>query len=350
MKPYSLKVLFFPQDQGNPYQHLLSEKLKDFGVEVGYYHKLPTEKWLLRNRNNFQVLHFHWPQTSYYRGKNIFLRAISLLWFVERLLLSRLLGYKIVWTAHNILPHESPCPVIDIIARYALVLMSNDIIAHCNYAKSKIRKKFQRKKRVHVIPHGNYTDIYSSALSKSGARKLLSLDDDVFIYLFFGNIRPYKGVENLIRAFKQINDEKSVLLIAGRCIEMDRTKLLGIIENDPRIKMFNDFTPQENHPLFFKAADCFVAPFTDVLTSGSVVLGLSFGLPAVVPALGCLPELIDQSAGIIYQPSEKGALENALRKIKNCDIASMSRQANIISGALDWKIIAQKTSSVYRAG
>ncbi len=343
-----MKILFCPKDSGNPYQSLLSRELQSLGVDVVYYHKLPENRWLMKNRHTVQVLHLHWPHTSYYRGRSLVLRIISLLWFAQRLFLARFLGYKLVWTVHNIVPHETSCPVVDFAARLFLSFLAHDVIAHCGYAKTKIKEKFGRKKDVHVIPHGNYLNVYPPKPSKNEARKTLSIAQESFVYLFFGNIRPYKGVEQLISAFRQLDDEKTVLILAGRCLTIEESEVVKLIKDTERIRLFTGFVPPEKLPVYFAAADCVVAPFTNVLTSGSVILGLSFGQPIVAPALGCLPELLTAKTGELYDPAEKNSLLNALQKILNNkkinDTAEMSFH---VAKGLGWPAIAKKTQRVY---
>jgi glycosyltransferase involved in cell wall biosynthesis len=100
---------------------------------------------------------------------------------------------------------------------------------------------------------------------------------------------------------------------------------------------------------FLLSADVMVAPFSQVLTSSSVIVGLSYGLPVIVPNLGCLPELVTPEAGIVYKADDSPALPEALRLIKTRDLPAMGKAARRISEDLDWSAIARRTVAVYRS-
>ena len=339
-----MKVLFLSESPGNPYQHLLSKGLEQFSIKVNCKAKIPSEIWLFKNRTNFQVLHIHWPHMLYQQGKNIPLCFIR---FTGKLILARLLGYKIVWTVHNLMPHDQLYPVIDYLVRLFIVKIAHSIIVHCGYAKDKVVKKFRRKKGVYVIPHGNYLEIYPSSNTKEEARQILGIHNSAFVYLFFGAIRSYKGVDCLVKAFNQLVDKNVVLLIAGKCSDSEEKILTRMTQHEKRIKLFLEFIPNEKVPLFFKSADVHILPFSEVLTSGSMILGLSFSIPVIAPALGCLPEILSPKAGILYNTSGENGLLKALQTIKQKDVAEMGRQAYKVAAALDWKTIANKTYQVY---
>ncbi len=89
-----------------------------------------------------------------------------------------------------------------------------------------------------------------------------------------------------------------------------------------------------------------MAPFERILTSSSVVVGLSYGLPVVAPDLGCMGEQIG-AAGVVYPAGDEG-LAQALMDIKQADRAQMSAAARAIAVGLDWDDIGRRTAEVYR--
>jgi glycosyltransferase involved in cell wall biosynthesis len=109
------------------------------------------------------------------------------------------------------------------------------------------------------------------------------------------------------------------------------------------------FFPNEDFQIYLNAADVVVLPFSQVLTSGSAIAALSFGKPVIVPALGCLPELVDDSMGILYDPKDTGALSKALLDIRRCDLDRAGCAAFARAKSLDWQRIASRVAEVYRA-
>ena len=178
----------------------------------------------------------------------------------------------------------------------------------------------------------------------------MNIDDDAVVYLFFGALRRYKGLDALVSAFKQIRDDRVLLLIAGDCVDVDmRDHLAETAREDHRIRLSLGFVPDEEVSQLFGAADVFVAPFSRILTSSTVVLALSLGCPVIVPALGCLPELVDAQVGVLYPPKEDGALLSAMQEIRARDLYAMGNRARRLASTLDWHAIAKKTLNAYLA-
>jgi glycosyltransferase involved in cell wall biosynthesis len=176
------------------------------------------------------------------------------------------------------------------------------------------------------------------------------LQPNQYVYLFLGHLAPYKGVDLLLGAFAEVAGPDDALLIAGPSLSKavaDEVASASIA--DPRIMVRNEYVPDEEMQRYLLSADAVVAPYRAVLTSSSVVLGLSYGLPVVAPALGCLPELVPLEAGILYDPNRHGSLADALRAIKARDPTELRAKALAAAQQLDWEAIGRRTAAVYRA-
>ena len=101
---------------------------------------------------------------------------------------------------------------------------------------------------------------------------------------------------------------------------------------------------------YLNSADVVVLPFSEVLTSGSAIAALSFGKPLIMPRRGCLPELVDDSMSILYDPADDRALPEALSLIREWDLDAAGRAAMGRARELDWDDIAGRTATVYAAG
>jgi beta-1,4-mannosyltransferase len=96
------------------------------------------------------------------------------------------------------------------------------------------------------------------------------------------------------------------------------------------------------------AADVAVLPFLDVLTSGSAILALSFGKPVILPDIGCLPELIDDSMGQLFDPKNTNGLKEAMAAIRERDVTVLSTAAFERAESLHWDGIAERLAVLYR--
>jgi glycosyltransferase involved in cell wall biosynthesis len=228
---------------------------------------------------------------------------------------------------------------------------AHEVVAHCSYAADLVRKHFYRTGNLHVIPHGNYIDAYPNDISRSEARQKLEVPNSHFVYLFVGNARPYKGLEHLVQAFRRVGGDDTELILAARrgLLPEYADKIAEMVSGDPNIRMCtSSFFGAEEFQLYLNAADVVVLPFTDVLTSGTAIMALSFGKPVVIPRIGCLPELVDDSMGLLYDPSDKGALQKALIEVRTRDLKLASLNALTRARELDWDGIANSLSLLYR--
>ena len=198
------------------------------------------------------------------------------------------------------------------------------------------------------VPHGNYIRYYSNNVSKSKARERLCLNNDNFVYLFLGLIRPYKGIEDLIDTFLKISNTNTRLLIAGRVFGIINyeSKLKELTKNNCRIKLFLDFIPDEDIQVFLNACDVFVLPYKDITTSGAAYLALSFGRPLIAPLIASFPEVITASSGILYNATKPAGLVTALTEARTQEWS----ENKILEYAhkYDWNKLGPQLIGLYR--
>jgi glycosyltransferase involved in cell wall biosynthesis len=95
------------------------------------------------------------------------------------------------------------------------------------------------------------------------------------------------------------------------------------------------------------AADVLAFPFRRVLTSSSVMLAMSFGRPVIVPRMGCLPELVGEEAGFLYEPGDVAGLAGAIERAAGADLPGMGAAAMRRANAYSWRDMAVDTLKVY---
>ena len=339
-----MNVAFLPV-YPNPYQRLLRDGLRPHGVGVEFLEELPDADWLRARRSEVDILHFHWLDGLYMARLATPLQVAR---FIARIRLARRLGYRVVWTAHNILPHRVAFRPLDVAIRRLMMREATAVIVHCEAGRRELLQRFPRRGPVAVIPLGNYSAVYPVTLTREEARASFGLDESRFVYLALGNIAAYKGLERFVEAFGRVADASDMVLIAGRNRDQAVVgRLESAVSGDPRILLHATFIPDDEMQRYLLAADVMVAPFDRVLTSSSLMVGLSYGLPAVAPDLGCLPELVGHDAGLIYRAGDTDALAQALVEIKRRDRRAMSAAAARIADSLDWNTIGERTAAVY---
>ncbi|MCC8991178.1 MAG: glycosyltransferase, partial [Streptococcus sp.] len=287
-------VVFAPDwSQSNPYQKLLKASLEKHQVKVEF-RNFPTGLFSLnrlRKENpKTTVLHIHWINElikHVFWSRNHIFEYVKLAFLALDILYVRYQGIKIIWTIHNLVSHESPDQYLEIMARRIIAKTCNHIIIHSTSALLMIQDFYSIniKEKASVIPHGNYDGCYMLCSKRvSYFKNTYQLEDDSIIMLFFGAIRPYKGVEKLIDIFTAIPNPKLRLIVAGNPQDVDFAEsIASAAVRDPRIHLLLQFIPDTDVAALFHICDIVVLPFERTLTSGSVVLALSMGKALLLP-------------------------------------------------------------------
>ena len=333
----------FSSRQENPYNWLLYTYMKDLGVCVNEF------SWQHAIANNHKIWHLHWPELPL--NNQNFLKALIK---TQALLLqidwARSRGTQIVWTVHNLAAHEQFYPQLETWFWQAFIRRIDGYISLSNAGMEAAQQRFPALKNLpgFVIPHGHYRGEYEDGISPAAARAALGLPMSAKVLLFFGRIRAYKNVPQLIAAFRQLADSEAVLCIAGRPEFPALAEAIAReADLDKRIVTYLDFIPQDKAQLYFRGADLVVLPYREILNSGSALLALSFDCPILVPLRGTLGELQAQVGqdwvrgytGEINSTHIKDALQWAL---------NTSRPYQAPLQALDWQELAQQTVHAYK--
>lgn len=337
------------QHKCNPYAGLLAGELEKAGIylELGDYEF--TKSWLDENRARIDVLHFHWLH-YFYRRESLDSSLSQYSQFSENLVYAKKIGYRVIWTLHNLYPHERPYPDLDHLARLLVSGLADHVIVHCDYGRQMVSELFFRDREISILPHGNFIDVFPNEVSREDARLELGINEDAFVYLNFGNARTYKGIESLVNAFSEVKDADARLLLMNRSSFNPEygKEIVDLSSGDDRVLAHtSEYFPDSAFQTFLNAADVGVFPFSHVMTSGSVIQALGFGLPVVAPRLGCLAELVVDKVGILYDPSDPVGIVTALNQIRKQDVLRMGQEARNLAESLDWATIAGQTAKLY---
>lgn len=346
-----MTVLFVPDyTDGNPYQSNLADELDEEVTYGNAESAFPVVGALLTE--DIDVVHVHWLN-SYFTAETRREAAFGLALFVLRLAAIRLAGVAVVWTVHNVWTHESAHPWLERRCKRWFVRSTCDrLVVHCEAVTDNLVAELDLdasvRDRVTVIPHGHYVDNYENDCSRATARQQLGVPDSATVFLFFGLIRRYKGVLDLVDAFEQLAAPETYLLVAGNpATETLEAELSRRTESGDRMRGVYEYVPNDDIQQYMNAADVVVLPFQKVSTSGSAILAMSFGKALVVPELGCLPAVVDEAGGVQYDPDRSDGLLRALEAAMDRDLDAMGQHNFERVQSYDWETIADRTQAVY---
>lgn len=214
---------------------------------------------------------------------------------------------KIICIADNVVPHEKRfgdhaftnyfIKPVD-----AFITMSEKVLNDL--------RSFTQTKPAVLQPHPLY-DVFGDAVSKQEARTHLGVSQDSFVFLFFGFIRKYKGLDLLLEAFAklktlQLPTKNYKLLIAGEFYEDSKIydeliEQLGIKED---LILKTEFIADSEVKYYLCAADAVVQPYRNATQSGVTPLAYHFEIPMIVTNVGGLPAFVPHGkVGLVCEPN-----------------------------------------------
>jgi beta-1,4-mannosyltransferase len=298
-----------------------------------------------------RILHLHFFDELTQRRSQTATAARSLL-FLALLALLRWRGVRLVWTAHNLEPHELHHPLWGFLVYRLVARWSKAIIAHSHAARNLLEQRYGTLPQCIVIPHGSYVDLCGSPRDQAVSRAALDLPPTGPLLLNIGTLRPYKNIEGLIDAFGALpKATRGVLLIAGAAkspgyAEQLRRRAAAV----PGVQLRTEFIADEQLPTYLAAADLVVLPYRSLLTSGILLWALSCARPVVAPAFGPVRELLREGqTGFLFAPGDDDALRAALeRALEHPNLPAIGAAGLALAREFAWPKIAELTAACYR--
>jgi glycosyltransferase involved in cell wall biosynthesis len=254
-------------------------------------------------------------------------------------------------TAHYILP---PRPSRRQVRSARRVFSAMDaVVAHSEHGAARLRDEVGLDPaKVRVIPHGAFDYLTKLPEEKPLPPELEGAEGPVI--LCFGLLRPYKGIETLIEAYRRMAvaaPDSPELWIVGNP-RMDVAPLRELAAQTPgRVRFVTRFVEDAEIPAIFRRADLLVLPYLDAEHSGVLYTGLAFGKPMVLSAVGGFPEVAETGAARLVPPGDTTALASALEELVDDESARAELAAaatRAAAGPFSWDEAARRTMELYR--
>jgi glycosyltransferase involved in cell wall biosynthesis len=363
VSPYSSAVrvqLVDPSAFTPPYDHALARALARAGADVelvtsrfaygpvpaadGYAVRESFYRWAPGtpgSRARFaSKLAQHVPDMLAYRRHAREADVVHFEWLTVQPLDVHLLPPRpLVLTAHDVLPRE-PRPG-QLKAQRRLYERVDAVIVHSEHGRARLAALGVDPAKLHVVPHGSFEHLTRQLDEHPLPADLAGVRGPVV--LCFGLIRPYKGVDVLLEAWRGI--EGAELWIVGMP-RMDLGPLRAAAP--PGVRFVPRFVTDRELAAFFRRADLVVLPYREIDQSGVLFTALAFGRPLLLTSVGGFPEV---GAGELVPPGDAAALHDALVRLLG-DAAALERLAAesraAAAGPYSWERAAEATLAVYR--
>jgi glycosyltransferase involved in cell wall biosynthesis len=310
-------------DDHNPYMYLMYKNIEKKNVKfirnVGYLNR----DLVFINKDKVQILHFYW-NNAIDVDKNLFSLFFRLLIHSGLLLLARCKGFKLVETVNNLYPHDIKRRryIIAILNFFHFKVM-HKVLVFSDFEKQVLKARFFcSEKKITLLKHVNYIDI-AKRIPTLEARSKIGIESKDRIFIYFGAIRPYRGIDKLIEVFKT---RKEILLMAGFTRD-DKYKdhILDLCKNAGNIYTRIKVLTHADLCLYINAADIVILPFNNVYSSGSIALAQSLGKPLITRDSPWIRSITAQESTLYFISRED--LIKILDESVKCDIDKMGNSA-----------------------
>jgi len=337
----------------NPYLDLLAEELRAQGVDVQIPDRCLWFASRIRRGGHVHIVHLQEIAPFFLATtlpKTIVKSCLSLI----QLAYLKLCGTKIVWTAHDLRTHWERYPRIERAFTTAIAALADAIVTHCEGATRAVAARFRVRNANKIVsmPHGHFMDAYPNIMDRDTARRHFGLAPGVLVLLCFGLVRAYKGFEDLLDGFFALSRSETHLIIAGKPFDESTARAVRErIAGHDNVTFVPEFISNGDVQLFMNACDAAVFAYREILTSGAIILAMSFGKACVAPCKGCIPEVLDADGAFLYDGDSGLDLKSVLQRVSTQQVRlpAMGVHNRLKVARWPWKLVAAATLEVYRS-
>ncbi|MCL6444886.1 MAG: glycosyltransferase family 4 protein [Alicyclobacillus sp.] len=336
-----MRIYAWPRQlRGNAYLRLFYDAVIANNVDVVALRWRPLS--IIRasmDRTRPKWLHFHWVGL---RSKSFIASLVYWVLILAGIIVLRLGGTSIVWTLHNLEPHDTYHPSLDRWGyRILLRFLVDKVVCHSTWTASALHDMYDWNGDCLVVPHGNYLDAYPGVRDLSPPEPRHTNDGSITV-LFFGTLSPYKGLDDLVEVFKTIDCPKLRLRIVGSGRDSDVSKLLRAARGHDRIVIEHRFVEDHEIAEVFQGADVVVLPYRNITTSGTLILAFSAARAVIAPRMGSIPEYADNTCALLYDCCDTDGLRRALHAAATADLHVMGMSARQKAELWNWSAVARQ--------
>jgi len=331
----------------NPYNFLLSEALTAQGCEVVDLDGPAFSRWdIFRAKGRWDVFHIHWPQNYAKSIRGVFVLFV-------RLLVQRIKGAKIVWTAHNLHDHDAKNPFLERVLMSFVARLIHGVIFLSPSSRPAAYEQMPtlRQKPHAIIPHGLYG--VRSGNTRAQSLSQFGLPQKGAVVGFLGDIRAYKGLDLLLDAFAKIAPGRMTLFIAGVFADAEyektaRDRLSSLLEEGHSVVFHEGRLDHEALADAIRACGLVALPYRKSSNSGLALLVLENQVRIIASDLPVFRELERELGSNWVRIADSCASSDELiSALEPTDTGDVERLNSFVA-ARSWTEIGRATIEFYR--
>ncbi|MDQ8205005.1 glycosyltransferase family 4 protein [Pelagicoccus sp. SDUM812003] len=306
-----------------------------------YYYRLSL--LVLRFRPN--AIHF----TGIFRNEFVLFEAFYLG------MLFKLSGARFVYTVHNTLPHSKTDSRLFRWVYRCVYRFPDFLLANTQRSGSELIDCFDvPSRRVKRFSLGLNEVVPVKGISREEARAKIGLSVTNRVVLFFGKIDEYKGLDLLLKAAKDIPLENLKLVVAGTYRSSSYKERVQELFKSPdlegKLVLREEFIPNEEIEIYFKASDVLCLPYRNIYQSGLVFLSPVFGVPIVASDVGSMAEYVTPEVGILFERENVADLTRALKSYFANSARFKPDEIRELGKRFDWGNVCGRITDLYSIG
>lgn len=310
---------YFPVARMNPYQSLLYQKSWDHHFACVPCNNL---KDVMKAYSGCaEYVHLHWVSQALRGARNRAEAEKKALEFCTLLDDIKTQNKKIIWSVHNALPHGQVFESQEVMIRNHLCDISDKIHILTKDTPDFVSQYYTLpEEKLIYVPHPAYQDCYADFISYEEARFELGIAPDEFVFLFFGSIQNYKGLDVLLAAFPEVRSQypQARLVIAGKPVDKQLANEIQQHIDGIEIKAYLKTISEREVQYLYKGTNVSVYPYKATLNSGAAMLSLQFGQHFIGPDAPGFRE-ISPNSDLLYnsERDQEGLTEKMLLAVAN---------------------------------
>lgn len=337
---------------GNPYQSLLYSAIgSKYQLASGSLSSAITQQIVSRR----SIYHIHWEDALFARCGTVAQAVKVRRQYVEKLRRYVSLGGKVVWTLHNIKPHEWRYVQTFLSLRKDLASLSHRILVHNQATKSTLQDQtgLNDLSKVSVLPHPAYFDCYEPMRQTLSLAGLPPANPRTLLY--FGLVRAYKGIPQLVGKLPSefMARHELALHICGEPVRADSflDELFAETRDRADVKVSLGPVPTEHVADLIRSHAGLVIPYHKVLTSGVAVLSLTLGVLTIAPNTAAMRELFPASSHqLLFNPRSRKDFRRAVLALMDMPVETREQMSqDYIAQALKFspQIVSSALGMIY---